>query len=96
MFRKKITHGENHPVETRVKQYLVDYLRSNTEELTNANMSRICLYLSLNFPRALSHQFSQFQEKVAQGNVLARLSLKDLITIAASNPQAVSKVGIES
>ena len=96
LFRKKITHGENHPVETRIKQYLVEYLSSHAEGLINANISRICLYLSLNFPRALSHQFSQFQEKIAQGNVLARLSLKDLITIAAANPQTVSKVGFHN
>ena len=83
-------------METRIKQSLVEYLSANTEELTSTNMSRICLYLSLNFPRGLSKQLSQFQDKVAQGNVLTRLSLKDLITIAASNPRAASKVGFHS
>ena len=92
-FRKKITHGNNHPVETRIKRYLVEYLIANTEELTTTNMTRICLYLSLNFPRDLSQHFSQFQDKVAEENIWTRLSLKDLITIAASNPHSVSKVG---
>ena len=62
LFRQKITHGDNHPVETRIKQYLVEYLSTNSEELTNSNISKICLYLSLNFPPALAYQFSQFQE----------------------------------
>ena len=94
LFRQKITHGDNHPVETRIKQYLVEYLGTYSEELTNTNISRICLYLSLNFPQALAHQFSQFQDKLAQGTVFTRLSLKDLITVAASNPHAVSEVSL--
>ena len=91
-YRKRISHGENHPVQIEIKSSLVRFLTTNMDFITTENMSRICLYLSLHFPESLSQQFMEFQEKICQHKIFNEMSLKDVVTIAATNPQHVSKV----